>query len=131
VTVLALALAVIAALVVFTAVETRRIETRYPATGTRLDVGGGALHVLDRAQRGEPRGAVLMIHGASGNAADLSVALADRLSEAGFRVLSVDRPSHGWSARIGGGQGSSPVLQAEAILLAGNYPPPPWGPILR
>ncbi len=94
------------------------METRYPATGTRVDVGRGAIHVLDRAQRGEPRGAVLMIHGASGNAADLDVALADRLSEAGFRVLSVDRPGHGWSARVGGGQGSSPVLQAEAILRA-------------
>ena len=117
-TVLALALAAIAALGVFTAVETRRIEARYPATGTRVDIGGGAIHVLDRAQRDEPRGAVLMIHGASGNAADLDVALADRLSEAGFRVLSVDRPGHGWSARVGGGQSSSPVLQADAILRA-------------
>jgi pimeloyl-ACP methyl ester carboxylesterase len=118
VTVLAFALAVVAALWVFTAVETRRIEARYPPTGTQVDVGGGAIHILDRAQRGEPRGAVLMIHGASGNAADLSVALADRLSEAGFRVLSVDRPGHGWSARAAGARGSSPVLQAEAILRA-------------
>ena len=117
-TVLAFALAAIAALWVFTAVETRRIEARYPPTGTRVDVGGDAIHILDRAQRGEPRGAVLMIHGASGNALDLSVALADRLSEAGFRVLSVDRPGHGWSVRIGGGESSSPVLQAEAILRA-------------
>ena len=46
-----------------------------------------------------------MIHGASGNAADLDVALAGRLSEAGFRVLSVDRPGHGWSARAGGRRG--------------------------
>jgi pimeloyl-ACP methyl ester carboxylesterase len=118
VTILAFALSVVAALWVFTAVETRRIEARYPPTGTRVDVGGGAIHALDRPQRGEPRGAVLMIHGASGNAADLSVALADRLSEAGFRVLSVDRPGHGWSARAGGGQGSSPALQAGAILRA-------------
>ncbi len=117
-TVLALALAAIAALGVFTAVETRRIEARYPATGTRVDIGGGAIHVLDRARRGEPRGAVVMIHGASGNAADLDVALADRLSEAGFRVLSVDRPGHGWSTRVGVAQGSSPVLQADAILRA-------------
>ena len=83
-TVLALALAIIAALGVFTAVETRRIETRYPATGTRVDVGGGALHVLDRARRDEPRGAVVMIHGASGNASDLSVALAEAAQPSGL-----------------------------------------------
>ena len=117
-TVLVFALALIAALLIFTAVETRRIEARYPPTGTRIEVGGAAIHVLERAPRGEPRGSVLMIHGASGNAADLDVALADRLSEAGFRVLSVDRPGHGWSARIGGRTGSSPLLQAEAIVRA-------------
>ena len=33
-------------------------------------------------------------------------------------MLSVDRPGHGWSARLGGSQGSSPVVQAEAILRA-------------
>jgi hypothetical protein len=58
VTILAFALSVVAALWVFTAVETRRIEARYPPTGTRVDVGGGAIHALDRPQRGEPRGAV-------------------------------------------------------------------------
>ncbi len=117
-TVLAFALALIAALLIFSAVETRRIEARYPPTGTRIEGGAAAIHVLERAPRGQPRGAVLMIHGASGNAADLDVALADRLSEAGFRVLSVDRPGHGWSARIGGRRGSSPLLQAEAIVRA-------------
>jgi pimeloyl-ACP methyl ester carboxylesterase len=118
VTVLVFALALIAALGVFTAVETRRIEARYPPTGMRVEVRGAAVHVLERAPRGGPRGAVLMIHGASGNAADLDVALGGRLSEAGFRVLSVDRPGHGWSARIGGRVGSSPILQAEAIVRA-------------
>jgi pimeloyl-ACP methyl ester carboxylesterase len=118
VTVLALALAAIVAPGFFTAVETRRIEARYPPTGARVDVGGGAVHVLERPQREDLRGAVVMIHGASGNAADLGVALAARLSEAGFRVLSVDRPGHGWSARIAGGQGPSPVVQAERILSA-------------
>ena len=117
-TALVFALVIVAALGVFTAVQTRRIEARYPPTGARVEIGGGWVHVLERAPRGEPRGAVLMIHGASGNAADLDVALAGRLSEAGFRVLSVDRPGHGWSARVGGRRGSSPVLQAEAIVSA-------------
>ena len=49
-----------------------------------------------------------MLHGASGNAADLFLALADRLAAAGFRVLSADRPGHGWSDRFGGRDGASP-----------------------
>ena len=68
--------------------------------------------------RGEERGAVLLIHGASGNASDMFVALADRLASRGFRVLSVDRPGHGWSDRIGGRAGSSPILQAAALRRA-------------
>ena len=59
-----------------------------------------------------------MIHGASGNAADMSVALGKRLRDEGFRVLSVDRPGHGWSTRIGGRRGSSPVVQALALEQA-------------
>jgi pimeloyl-ACP methyl ester carboxylesterase len=118
VTVLVFALVIVAALGVFTAVQTRRIEARYPPTGSGIEVGGGWVHVVERAPQREPRGAVLMIHGASGNAADLDVALAGRLSEAGFQVLSVDRPGHGWSTRVGGRRGSSPVLQAEAIVHA-------------
>ena len=117
-TVLIFALALFAALGVFTAVQTRRIEARYPPAGTRVEIGDAAVHVLERAPLGEPRGAVLMVHGASGNAADLDVALAGRLSDAGFRALSVDRPGHGWSARLDGNQRSSPVLQAETIVRA-------------
>ena len=54
----------------FTAIETRRIEARYPPRGARVEIGGGTIHVLDRPAEGEERGAVLMLHGASGNAAD-------------------------------------------------------------
>ncbi len=48
----------------------------------------------------------------------MSVALGKRLRDEGFRVLSVDRPGHGWSTRIGGRRGSSPVLQALALKQA-------------
>ncbi len=111
-------LGVIAALGAFTAVETRRIEARYPPTGRRVPVGGGAIHALDRPAEGEERGAVLLIHGASGNAADMFAALAEPLSAAGFRVLSLDRPGHGWSDRFGGRAVSSPVVQAAALRRA-------------
>ncbi len=102
----------------FTAIETRRIEARYPPRGARVEIGGGTIHVLDRPAEGEERGAVLMLHGASGNAADLFLALADRLAAAGFRVLSADRPGHGWSDRFGGRDGASPSVQAAALRRA-------------
>ncbi len=111
-------LGLVGALASCTAIEARRIEVRYPASGTHTEVGGRAVHVLDRPAEGQERGAVLLIHGASGNASDLFVALADRLASRGFRVLSVDRPGHGWSDRIGGRAGASPVHQAAALREA-------------
>ncbi len=111
-------LGVITALGLFTAVETRRIEARYPPVGVRVEVDGGVVHVLDRPAEGEERGAVLLIHGASGNASDMFVALADKLTSRGLRVLSVDRPGHGWSDRIAGRAASSPIVQADLIRRA-------------
>jgi len=107
-----------AALAAFTVLETRRIEARYPPAGRRVPVEGGAIHAVDCPAEGEERGAVLLVHGASGNAADMFFALAGRLSAQGFRVLSLDRPGHGWSDRVGPGAGSSPVVQAEALRRA-------------
>ena len=107
-----------AGLASFTVMVTRRIETRYPPAGLRVEMGGGAIHVLEQPAKGERRGAVLLIHGASGNAFDMFVALADRLASSGFRVLSIDRPGHGWSDRIGGRAVSSPVAQAGLIRRA-------------
>ena len=48
----------------------------------------------------------------------MSVALAERLSANGFRVLSVDRPGHGWSERIVGRDAASPGSQAEMLRRA-------------
>lgn len=115
---LAVALTVTAALFAFSAVAARLIEARFPATGERIEVGGGAIHVLARAAREAERGAVLMIHGASGNASDLDLALGERLSALGFRTLSCDRPGHGHSNRIGGRAVASPPLQAAALKRA-------------
>jgi pimeloyl-ACP methyl ester carboxylesterase len=109
----------IAGPVLFTYAYSRRIEARHPPVGALIDVGSGAIHVVETAPEGSDRGAVLLIHGASGNFADLHVALADRLSACGFRVFSVDRPGHGWSARLGGrAAASSPERQAEWIRAA-------------
>jgi len=111
-------LGLVAALASVTAFQAVRIEARYPPEGARVEVDDGAIHVLDRPVKGEERGAVLLIHGASGNASDMSVALAERLASRGFRVLAADRPGHGWSNRIGARAGSSPVHQADALRRA-------------
>lgn len=108
----------IAGPVVFTYAYSRRIEARHPPVGALIDVGRGAIHVVETAPEGSERGAVLLVHGASVNFADLHLPLADRLAARGFRVFSVDRPGHGWSARLGGRAASSPERQAEWIRAA-------------
>ena len=110
--------AVTAALFLFTLTETRRIERRYPPVGHLIDVGGGAIHAVETPPAGGERGAVMLVHGASGNFADLDTALAQQLSNHGFRVFSVDRPGHGWSARLSWREASSPEWQAKILRAA-------------
>ena len=105
----------IVGLILFTHIATRRIEKRFPPVGELVETGAGAIHVVERAPEGRERGAVLLVHGASGNFADMSVALADRVAALGFRVFSVDRPGHGWSARPRSRAAASPELQARAL----------------
>jgi len=112
---LAVALAVTGGVYVFS----RRLEARYPAVGERVDVGPGCIHCVETPAQGQPRATVLLVHGASGNWSDLGEALADRLSAKGFRVISVDRPGHGWSDRLGRRrEASSPNQQAAWIRAA-------------
>jgi len=88
------------------------LAARYPAVGHLVDLGPGRLHVVETPPRTAERGAVLLVHGASGNFADPHVALADRLAAEGFRVFAVDRPGHGYSDRLGGRGATSPRRQA-------------------
>jgi pimeloyl-ACP methyl ester carboxylesterase len=60
---------------------------------------------------------VLLLHGASGSAADPVLAFGERLA-AKFRVIAVDRPGSGWSDRIGGAETASPGRQAKIIREA-------------
>jgi pimeloyl-ACP methyl ester carboxylesterase len=103
---------VIALLAIATALGTIAIERRYPPAGRFVDVTGGRLHVLEA---GPPDGvAVVLLHGASGNLADMRLNLGERLRH--HRVILIDRPGHGWSDRIG--EDSSPARQAELIAQA-------------
>jgi len=112
--------AAVVGLFAFTAVAARVIEARYPPVGECVATapGGPAIHVVERPPRAPERGAMLLVHGASGNYADLDLAIGERLSGLGFRVFAVDRPGHGWSDRLAGAAAASPAAQAAALRAA-------------
>ncbi len=100
----------------FSGVAAARIERSHPPEGRFAPLpGGGRLHLTERVPAGRPRGTAVLIHGASGNQADVMLPLGDRLAARGFRVLAPDRPGHGWSDRPGGAADASPARQAALI----------------
>src|SRR5215212_11139621 len=81
-------------------IVSRSIKARYPPRGRFVEVGGGRLHVIEAGPRhGPPLGTIVLLHGASGSAAEPFLALGAKLSER-HRVLAVDQPGHGWSDRV-------------------------------
>ncbi|MEA2980701.1 MAG: hypothetical protein QOF09_2524 [Alphaproteobacteria bacterium] len=112
---LALAAAFFGGLAAFTALDAGRIARAHPPAGRFVEVAGGRLHLLELG----PADAlpVVLLHGASGNLADMRMALGDRLAPH-YRVILVDRPGHGWSDRPGGSADASPARQAALIHQA-------------
>ena len=102
----------------FTLWQTRRIEALYPPVGARVAAVEEVVHLVERPAIGPERGCVLLVHGASGNHADMMGALGEPLTALGFRTLAVDRPGHGWSSRFAGRRLSSPSRQAALIRAA-------------
>ena len=109
---------VVGAALLFTHWWTCRIEARFPPVGDIIDLGKSVIHIVERAPIGPERGAVLLVHGASANHADMMAALGGPLAALGFRVLAVDRPGHGWSSRAPGRDAASPARQAALIRAA-------------
>lgn len=106
------------ALYVATHAAAARIEAAFPPNGRFVEVPGGRLHLLEAGQpQGQARATVLFLHGASSNAADPLFALGARLADR-YRLLSFDRPGHGWSERLGGDADASPARQAALIRAA-------------
>ena len=91
------------------------IERRHPPTGRFVTVGRGRLHVVECMPDGPPRGTVVLLHGASGNQADIMLPLGPALAAKGFRVVAPDRPGHGWSDRFGFDDEALPTRQAAII----------------
>jgi pimeloyl-ACP methyl ester carboxylesterase len=109
---------VLAGLSPYTWWETARIERDFPPQGRFVAVRGGRIHVTQRVPAGAPRATVVLLHGASGNQADIMTPLGDRLAAKRFRVLAPDRPGHGWSDRIDGAAAGSPAAQAGILRQA-------------
>src|SRR3954462_14653443 len=88
------------------------------ARGRFVEIGGERLHVIEAGPKDRaPLGTVVILHGASGSAAEPFLALGRRLAEH-YRVLAIDRPGHGWSDRIAGKAAASPIRQAALIAEA-------------
>jgi pimeloyl-ACP methyl ester carboxylesterase len=106
---------IIGAGAVITLVGTRLINRSYLPGGRFVDVGGFRQHVIElggdaAATNGPP---VVLLHGAGANLEDMNLALGQRLA-ARHRVILVDRPGFGFSARIAG-DCSSPASQASVL----------------
>jgi pimeloyl-ACP methyl ester carboxylesterase len=99
-----------------TLIGTRLIERAHLPRGRFIDVGGFPQHVIELGPRAEARGGVpiVLLHGAGSNLEDMHLALGERLA-ARHRVILVDRPGLGFSARKVGEEGSSPAYQAEVL----------------
>jgi pimeloyl-ACP methyl ester carboxylesterase len=72
----------------------REAERASPPLGAFIEVSGCRLHYVE-AGEGTP---VVLVHGASGNLRDMTLALAERLAK-NHRVLAFDRPGYGYSSR--------------------------------
>lgn len=110
----ALAAAVAAGGYAYSEAAARRFEVSHPPAGRFVDVDGVRMHVIDWGPRDAAAAPVVLIHGASSNALDMRAALAESLAT-DRRVLIVDRPGHGYSARPDDGW----RLQTQAQLIRG------------
>ncbi|MFD3189126.1 alpha/beta fold hydrolase [Sedimentitalea sp. HM32M-2] len=101
--------ALIAAVLWLAARQEARAETRFPPVGEFVTVDGTEIHAVVMGQGPD----LVLIHGASGNARDMTFSLAPRLAER-YRVIVFDRPGLGYTPRIGSAGAS---LREQATLL--------------
>lgn len=84
------------------------IMAEFPAQGQFVNVNGQRVHVYVTGSGPD----LILIHGASGNARDMTMALAADL-EKSYRVIAFDRPGLGWSDPI-----PDQSLRGQALHLA-------------
>jgi pimeloyl-ACP methyl ester carboxylesterase len=104
-----LALAVLALITQAGVVALQRI---YPQQGSTVQVAGAHLNVIDLGPRDAASPPVVLLHGASSNLETMRP-LGELLAKH-HRVILIDRPGHGWSARDDL-RNSTPAVQANII----------------
>ncbi len=107
-----------AGLAAYTLWQANTIGARSPPAGIVTRIDGQKIHFTDQHPTGKAQATLLLIHGASGNEADMRVPLAKQLLARDYRVISIDRPGMGWSERNGGPDSNSPAGQARIIRAA-------------
>lgn len=90
----------------------------YPPIGAFAEVEGVRLHYVDSGGPQDQRQTIVLVHGASSNLRDFVSTLYPQLRER-YRVIAVDRPGHGYSARpapaSGEGGRIDPAVQARLL----------------
>jgi pimeloyl-ACP methyl ester carboxylesterase len=114
-TVLIIIAVVLLAGALVTLVATWLIQWRHPPNGRFVDVRGLPRHVLELGESSEGPDSlpVVLLHGAGANLKDMEVAVGVRLA-ARHRVILIDRPGFGFSARKKGGE-TTPTEQAVVL----------------
>ena len=103
-------LGIILAGAIATQVATAWIEHRVPRDGERIEIGGTALHYVDRGE-GPP---IVLVHGLMGQMRNFAPALVDRLAQS-HRVVLIDRPGAGYSDPL---PPDANTIAAQATLIA-------------
>ena len=113
--ILKVAAAVVLGIILVGAIATQAatawIEHRVPRDGTRIEIGGTALHYVDRGE-GQP---IVLVHGLMGQMRNFAPALVDRLAQS-HRVVLIDRPGAGYSDPL---PSDANTIAAQATLIAG------------
>lgn len=89
-----------------------RAEATHPPEGQLLDFGGVRVHAVVMGEGPD----LVLIHGASGNARDMTFSLAPRLAER-YRVIVFDRPGLGYTDRVNE-TGATITQQADLLVRA-------------
>jgi len=115
-------LALSVSLFLLTAGLSHHAEKKYPVKGSLIQVGSSRIHVIDsqmlsdnRETVGSQPDSIVLIHGASTSALDFQTNLFQRLAKT-HRVISIDRPGHGYSDRGPDKEMHDPALQARTVM---------------
>src|SRR6478672_8532036 len=104
------------ALALATQIGVTLIQRAFPPQGRMVEVAGATLHVVELGPRDAAGPPIVMLHGASSNLAAMRQSVGERLAQ-NHRVILVDRPGHGWSARERLAD-STPAIQGRMIEQA-------------